>query len=48
MSAETGELFARKDTMFETDEKKNAFMNAWLAYKELTDAQDKELSLIHI
>lgn len=44
MSAETGELFARKDTMFETDEKKNAFMNAWLAYKELTDAQDKEFA----
>ena len=41
---QASELFERKDTMFETDQKKNAFMNAWLAYKEQTDAQDKEFA----
>ena len=43
-TTDTNDLFSRKDTMFETDDKKNAFMNAWLAYKELTDAQDKEFA----
>jgi len=44
MATESSELFSRKDTMFETDDKKNAFMDAWLAYKELTDAQDREFA----
>jgi len=42
--SEATELYSRKDTMFETDDKKNAFMNAWLAYKEQTDAQDREFA----
>ena len=44
MKTEGDELYSRKDTMFLTDEKKNAFMEAWLAFKEKTDAQDLEFA----
>ncbi len=38
------DLFSREDTMFKTSEKKNAFMDAWLAYKVETDKQDREFA----
>ena len=44
MDKETAELYSRQDTMFTTDEKKNAFMEAWLAFKAKTDAQDREFA----
>ncbi len=44
MKTEDDELYSRKDTMFSTDEKKNAFMEAWLAFKEKMDAQDREFA----
>jgi hypothetical protein len=40
--AGTDDLYTRKDTMHDTREKKDAFMEAWLAYKEQTDLQDRE------
>ena len=40
--AGTDDLYTRKDTMHDTREKKDAFMEAWLAYKEQTDQQDRE------
>jgi hypothetical protein len=44
LKTEGDELYSRKDTMFSTDDKKNAFMEAWLEYKEKTDAQDREFA----
>jgi hypothetical protein len=40
----TDDLYSRKDTMHETREKKDAFMQAWLAYKVQTDQQDREFA----
>ena len=40
--AGTDDLYSRKDTMHDTTEKKDAFMEAWLAYKEQTDQQDRD------
>jgi hypothetical protein len=42
--AGTDDLYNREDTMHETREKKDAFMEAWLAYKEQTDQQDREFA----
>jgi hypothetical protein len=39
--AGTEDLYSREDTMHETREKKDEFMEAWLAYKEMTDRQDQ-------
>jgi hypothetical protein len=36
------DLYSREDTMHDTREKKDEFMEAWLAYKEQTDQQDRE------
>ncbi|MGI9342282.1 MAG: hypothetical protein ACR2QV_05495 [Gammaproteobacteria bacterium] len=40
----TDDLYTRDDTMHETREKKDAFMEAWLQYKDMTDRQDREFA----
>ncbi|MGI9308747.1 MAG: hypothetical protein ACR2P6_05765 [Gammaproteobacteria bacterium] len=42
--AGTDDLYSRDDTMHDTREKKNEFMEAWLAYKQLTDKQDRDFA----
>ena len=42
--AGTDDLYTREDTMHDTREKKDEFMEAWLAYKEQTDQQDREFA----
>ena len=41
-AAGSDDLYTKDDTMFETQTKKNAFMDAWLDYKEVTDKQDRD------
>jgi hypothetical protein len=42
--AGSDDLYTREDTMHDTREKKDEFMEAWLAYKEQTDQQDREFA----
>jgi hypothetical protein len=42
--AGTDDLYTRSDTMHETREEKDEFMEAWLAYKKQTDQQDREFA----
>jgi len=42
--AGTDDLYSRDDTMHKTREKKSEFMEAWLAYKKVTDQQDRDFA----